>query len=282
MTKDTLLLVDGHNLLFQMFYGMPARIVNPDGKAIQGTLGFVGALIRMIQMTVPTHLIVLFDGEHVNARTELLPEYKANRPDYSAVAEADNPFSQLEDIYRALDFMGIVHTECTAVEADDVIAAYARTCGQTLDVVIASWDSDFFQLLDEHISILRYRGKHTALCTPAWLREKYDISPAQYADFKSLTGDAADNIKGAEKIGPKTAARLLNRFGTLEDILQNTSQLERPAWRESIEKSARQLKVNYQLIDLDGNAPLPFPLERLAYVYNGVSSTDVLRGIHLK
>lgn len=275
-----LLVVDGHNLLFQMFYGMPSRIVNADGKAIQGTLGFMGALIRIIKMAEPTHLLVLFDGEHENPRTALLPEYKANRPDYSDLPEADTPFSQLPDICRALDFMGICHMECTEMEADDVIAAYARH--SDADVVIVSWDSDFFQLLGERVFILRYRGKNTVLCTPEWLREKYGISPGQYADFKALTGDAADNIKGAEKIGPKTAAKLLFHFGSLEGILGNIQKIERPSWRESIIKSAKRLRLNYRLIHLAGDAPLPFSPEQLVFSYQGHSSTEVLRGIHLK
>lgn len=280
MKKDTLLLVDGHNLLFQMFYGMPSRIVNADGKAIQGTLGFVGALIRMIRMAEPSHIAVLFDGEHENPRTELLPEYKANRPDYADLPEEDTPFSQLPDICRALDFMGICHTECTETEADDVIAAYA--CGSESEVVIVSWDSDFFQLLGEHVSILRYRGKHTTLCTPGWLWEKYGISPGQYADFKALTGDAADNIKGAEKIGPKTAAKLLCRFGSLEGILANIQEIERPSWRDALEASADRLRLNYRLIHLSGDAPLPFSQKQLAYSPKNVpSSTEVLKGIHL-
>lgn len=279
---EKLLVVDGHNLLFQMFYGMPARIVNAEGKAIQGTLGFVGALIRMLKLTAPTHLVVLFDAERENPRAELLPEYKANRPDYSALPEEDSPFSQLPDVYAALDFMAISHTECTESEADDVIASYARTCGPAMEVVIASWDSDFFQLMNDHVSILRYRGKETCLCTPAWLREKYGIAPQQYADFKSLTGDNADNIRGAEKIGPKTAARLLEQFGTLEGLLQNQSQIERPSWRESIASNTERLRLNYQLIHLDGTAPLPFSPEQLCCRYDGCTSTEVLRGIHIK
>lgn len=276
-----LLVVDGHNLLFQMFYGMPARIVNIEGKAIQGTLGFVGALIRMIKITVPSHLVVLFDKEQENTRSELLPTYKANRIDYSSVPDEDSPFSQLADIYAALDFMGISHTECANAEADDVIAAYARTCCTDIAVVIASWDSDFFQLIRDNVSVLRYRGKGTTLCTPAWLQEKYNITPQQYADFKSLTGDAADNIQGAKKIGPKTAARLLHQFGTLNTLLQNIAKLERPAWQDSLFRSARQLQLNYQLIYLDGAASLPFPLERLAYQYNQITTTEVMKGIHL-
>ena len=84
---NKLLLVDGSNLLFQMFFGMPARIVNEQGKAIQGTLGFVGALLKIIRMTSPTHIAVLFDGECENNRSTLNPEYKANRIDYNEVSE---------------------------------------------------------------------------------------------------------------------------------------------------------------------------------------------------
>ena len=85
-----------------MFYGMPARIVNGQGKAIQGTLGFVGALLKIVRMTWPTHVAVLFDGEYESARGVLDGDYKANRPDYSRMPEEDTPFSQLPDIYAAL------------------------------------------------------------------------------------------------------------------------------------------------------------------------------------
>lgn len=95
------LIVDGSNLLFQMFFGMPARIVNSQGKAIQGTLGFAGALLKIIRRVSPTHIVVIFDGEHENARSVLDPGYKANRPDYSEAAEEENPFSQLNDVYAA-------------------------------------------------------------------------------------------------------------------------------------------------------------------------------------
>ena len=280
--KETLLIVDGHNLLFQMFYGMPARIVGKDGRAIQGTLGFVGALIRILKMTAPTHVAVLFDGAHENPRRKLLADYKANRVDYSQVPEEDNPFSQLPDIYRALDFLGIRHTEVQEVETDDVIASYARTYGTGRDIVISSFDSDFFQLISGTVSVLRYRGDKTVLCDAAWLKDKYGIAPSQYADFKSLTGDSADNIQGAPKIGPKTAAKLLHQFGTLENLLDHATEITRPSWRESVTSSADRLRVNYQLIHLDGGAPLPFPLAQLTYCYNGVTSTEVLKGIGVK
>ena len=173
-----LLLIDGSNLLFQMFFGMPARIYSADGRAIQGVLGFVGALLKIIRMVGPTHVLAVFDGEHENARVGLDEAYKANRPDLSTVPEEENPYSQLGDIYRALDYLQIKHFETTDCEADDVIASYALTLENT-ETVISSFDSDLFQLLSEHVSVLRYRGKNTVIYTPALFREKFGISPAQ-------------------------------------------------------------------------------------------------------
>lgn len=89
---NKLLIIDGSNLLFQRFFGMPTRIINKDGKAIQGTLGFVGALLKIIRMTEPTHIVVLFAGEHENDRAELESDYKANRVDYSETPEDETPF----------------------------------------------------------------------------------------------------------------------------------------------------------------------------------------------
>lgn len=279
---NRLLMVDGSNLLFQMFFGMPARIVGKEGKAIQGTLGFVGALLKIIRQVGPSHIAVLFDGEHENSRSALDPHYKANRIDYGEMPEEENPFSQLQDVYAALDFMGIKHTETTVCETDDLIAGYAASLGEEMDVVISSFDSDFFQLITDNVSVLRYRGEHTIICTPAYIKEKFDIAPAQYADFKSLVGDTADNIKGADKIGPKTAASLLNQFGTLENILAHAESIRKPAIKESVMKNAEKLRTNYKLIKLGSTVPLPFRLDELTYSYTGKVTNDVLKGIGLK
>lgn len=279
---NKLLLVDGHNLLFQMFYGMPSRIVNAQGKAIHGTLGFVGALLKIIRRVLPTHILVLFDGEHPNPRTALDAAYKANRPDYSSMPEEETPFSQLPDVYAALDFLHIAHTETTTCETDDVIAAYALSCAPEMDVVISSFDSDFFQLVSPHVSVLRYRGDATQLVTPETIAEKFGITPAQYADFKSLTGDQADHIRGADKIGPKTAAQLLHTFGTLEGVLRHADEIAKPSIRESIQQNADRLRLNQQLITLTGCAALPIHVESLACAVGSITTREVLRGIGLQ
>lgn len=277
-----LLIVDGSNLLFQMFFGMPARIVNKEGKAIQGTLGFVGALLKIIRMTKPTHVAVLFDGQHDNGRKALDGNYKANRIDYSEVNDEENPFSQLPDVYNALDSLGIKHAEMTDCETDDAIAAYAFTYAKDTEIVISSFDSDFFQLISENVSVLRYRGEKTVLCDEKYIAEKFGITPSQYADFKSLTGDKADNIKGAEKIGVKTAARLLNAFGTLDGIIAHSNEITVNSVRESIIRNTDRLKTNQKLIKLENNAAIPFPIDELRYVDNGTTTNEVLKAIGLK
>ena len=286
-TEEKLLIVDGHNLLFQMFFGMPNRIINKDGNAIQGVIGFVGALNKIMKQVEPTHVVVLFDGEHENARTELLPEYKDNRIDYSEVEEEENPFSQLPDVYRALDYMGIKHCETEDVETDDVIASYVLTYGidhrfeMASEIVVSSWDSDFFQLISENVKILRYRGKCTTICDVAYLKEKFDIAPEVYADFKSLVGDTADNIKGAKGIGPKTASALLKQFGSLEEILKRTAEIEKKKVREVLVEEKERLLVNYEVIKLSNKAKLPFALEELAWHNKTYRTNDVVHNIGL-
>lgn len=279
---NTLLLVDGSNLLFQMFFGMPARITGPDGRAIQGTLGFVGALLKILRRTKPTHIAVLFDGEHDNDRTLLDPDYKANRPDYGQAPEEENPFSQLPDIYSALDFLGISRAETVDCETDDWIAGYALAFGGKMDVVISSFDSDYFQLITDHVRVLRYRGEKTAVWDSACVREKLGIEPNQYADFKALTGDTSDNIRGAYKVGPKTAAALLNRFGSLDRVLMGADSIEKPSVRASIRADADRLRTNYRLIKLEGADNLPFPLAELVWQDQGLTTSEVLKGIGLR
>lgn len=279
---EKLLLVDGSNLLFQMFYGMPARITGAQGQAIQGTLGFVGALLKVIRRLQPTHVAVLFDGETENPRRLLDADYKANRPDYSQLPEEDTPFSQLPDIYAALDHLGICHSETVDCEADDWIAGYARQYGTDREVVILSQDSDFFQLITQRVSVYRYRGARSVLCDSAYITEKLGVDPAQYAAFKSLTGDSADNIAGVPGIGPKTAAALLREYGDLDTLLQQADTIGKPALRATVQASVQRILHNHQLIVLRGAECLPFTMDALSFTDAGVTTTQVLIAIGLK
>ena len=276
-----LMLVDGSNLLFQMFYGMPSRIVNRDGKAIQGTLGFVGALLKMIRMIKPTHLAVFFDGECANPRQELDGAYKSNRVDYSQMPEEDTPFSQLPDIFKALEYLKIPYRETECCEADDWIASYAIGNADDCQITIVSQDSDFFQLINHWVQVLRYRGKQSIFCDPAYIQEKLGIIPQRYAFYKALTGDGADHIPGVPHVGPKTAADLVNRFGDLETLLSNTALIPKPSVRHAVEQNAERIRLNAMLITLKGNQAFPFSLDELEFSDTGLTTMEVLSAIGL-
>lgn len=286
-----LLLIDGHNLLFQMFFGMPSRIINKEGVAIQGVVGFVGAIRNIAEMTNPTHILVVFDGENGGTRQSVYADYKANRPDFSSVPDEENPFSQYKFILNALDFLKIPYLETAGYEADDIISAYAKNC--PFEVIISSFDSDYFQLIDEKIKVLRYRGKSSAIWNEQTVTEKYGVPPRLFADYKSLVGDSADNVKGMFSVGPKTAVKLLNAFGSVENIIKYMRSSE----TENISSETRnvdiavkkiipkidcdRLETNYKIIVLDGNVPLPVELEKCVVKNSLPKTTEVIRAIGL-
>lgn len=277
---DRLLIIDGMNLLFQMFYGMPSRITGKDGKPIHGTLGFTGALLKALKFISPSHAIAVFDGETGSFRREIDVDYKQNRPDYSAMAEEDTPFCQLDDVYKALDLLQIRHVESCGCEADDLITAYALEFGK--ETVICSQDSDFFQLISPNITVFRYRGDNSLLCDTEYIKGKFGVSPEYYADLKALTGDKADNIRGADGIGPKYAAELINAFGHLENILDRTDDIKRTCVRHALEGEGERLMKNLALIRLTGGCTeLPVPFAELEYKENGYKTTQIMSLIGL-
>ena len=144
-------------------------------------------------------------------------------------------------------------------------------------MLFRSFDSDFFQLINENVSVLRYRGEASYYCDEKYIQEKFHISPIQYVDYKALTGDSSDNIRGADKIGPKTAAALLHQYGDLDTILANLENIAKPSIRESLKISAQRLSVNVNLIQPDKNASIPYPLHDLNYHDCGLTTMQVLR-----
>ena len=148
-------------------------------------------------------------------------------------------------------------------------------------MVIVSQDSDFFQLITDHVRVLRYRGKQSILCGPQEIREKLGIAPGQYAAYKSLTGDTADNIRGAEKIGPKTAAALMNQFGTLDALLEGWQDIAKPSVRESVRANAERIRRNFALIRLEGAGELPYTWEEMQITLPDVTTMQVLKNLDI-
>lgn len=218
-----LVLIDGHNLLFRMFYGIPASIHNKKGVEIKGVIGFIGALKKINIALNATSIAVIFDSEtSKNTNMNLLEDYKSNRPDFTNVPDDENPFTCLPIIKKSLDFLEIPFYEVLLDEADDYIASIASQYKDEFDeIIIVSNDSDFFQLIDDKIFIYVARGKLSKLYDDVAFQEKFHIRPNQYVEYKSLIGDKADNIKGVNGIGKITAENIL-KLGSIDAYLKNS------------------------------------------------------------
>ena len=239
---NRLLLVDGHNLLFKAFYGVPERLL-PDGTPVHGLIGFIGILRKVIKKTEPSHLLVVFDPEEDYSRRQQYPQYKANRHDFGGLPDRENPFSQLSGIKQALDNLGIRWVEQSGHEADDMIASY--TVKSRCQTIIASSDADFFQLVSNQISVFRYRGEKSTTFDEAQIMTRYGVTPARFLEYRALTGDKVDNIPGLKGVGPKTAARILNG----ERVLS--------------QEESRLFEMNRDLMRLNTEIELPYSIEEL-------------------
>ncbi len=262
---NRLLLVDGHNLLFRMFYGMPDRFRTASGVRYNAVYGFANALAAVSDFLRPTHALVLFDTEECGGRRSLDAEYKANRPDWSETPEDEIPFTQLPAIRRLLDACSVPYADARGCEADDLIASYALSAGEDWEVLILSTDRDYWQLVGDRVSVVRYQGGFCDTVTPRTVLGKFGVRPDQFADWKCLVGDSSDNIAGAPGVGPKTAAALLTEFGTLDALMERLDEIPREKLRQSLAGSRERLALNRKLILLEGKDPLPVPREDLLY-----------------
>ena len=258
---DHFLLVDGHNLLFRMFYGMPDHFRTSSGARYNAVYGFGNALLGVISDIRPTHALVLFDTEECGDRRKLDADYKANRPDYSEMDEDDLPFPQIPAICALLDACGIPHAEARGCEADDLIASYALAESEEKHVTILSTDRDYWQLIGQRVSVAVYQHGVTSVVNPTAVKAKFGVTPEQFADWKCLVGDSSDNIAGVPGVGPKTAAELLAAYGSIEGIYAHLDELKRARIRESLDASRERIALNRRLIALSGGHPLPLGTE---------------------
>lgn len=220
--KEKILIIDGHNLLFKMFYGIPASIKNSEGKEIKGLVGFLGSIKKFIKEFNPRTVIVVFDSESSASSNKLLDsEYKSNRLDYSNISEDENPFLILPAIKKALNYLEIPNIEVTNSEADDYIASL--TNNNLYEYIIVSTDTDFIQLINDNTYLYIPRGKKSILYNKDKVYKKYNIYPNQYILYKSLIGDKSDNIKGIKGIGRVTAVKILKYQNIESYIKQNSS-----------------------------------------------------------
>ncbi|MGE0077790.1 MAG: DNA polymerase I [Bacteroidales bacterium] len=260
--NNRLLLLDAYALIYRAYYAFINRpMKNSKGLNTSAIYGFTRATLDAIKKFNPTHVAVGFDLSGPTFRSEIYPDYKANREATPEDIRAAVPI--IKDILRALQ---IPIVELKGYEADDVIGTLAANANpEEFEVYMMTPDKDYSQLLTKNIKIAKpgRGGNEMEIVTDDDLCKNYDIqSPKQFIDILALWGDTADNIKGVNKIGEKTAAKLISEYGSIDNILHNTSKLS-PAMRQNLDSSHDLLALNRTLVTIKTDLELGVTYDEL-------------------
>lgn len=243
-TKKKLLLIDGSNLAFRMFFALEmSNLRDPEGNPTWAVYGTLKALFDVIESEKPSAAAVAFDLPEPTYRHEVFEDYKANRPDEMP----DDMQPQWEIIKDAFRRFHVPVLEEPGYEADDLIGIMAKQAeAEGYDVVILSGDKDLYQLVTDQIhQAVPKRGGGLEIFDPAGVIEKMGVTPVQVPDYKGIAGDSSDNIPGVKGLGPKAATKLLGEYGDLDGIYANIDKVGPPKTREKLvdqEDSARMSK----------------------------------------
>lgn len=249
------LLVDGFNLAYRCFHALP-ELTRADGFPTGALHGWVKSLWKLMDLEQPAATLVFFDLGESADRVALLADYKAQRKPMPDALRA-----QIEPIKELTRVMGLAGIEEHGVESDDLLAAEAvRLAGEGHDVVILSSDKDFAQIVGERIKIMLPPPSANPklgwrLMDAAGVQEKFGVPPHQIADYLALVGDTSDNIPGLDGVGPKTAAKWLAEYGSLEGVLAHAGDLKPERFRPQVAESTERMRVNLKLTTL--NLALP-------------------------
>jgi DNA polymerase-1 len=250
---NRLLIVDGHAYAYRAFFAI-RELRSPAGQPTNAIYGFVKMLAKMRESVQPTHLMVVWDGGLSATRVADLPEYKAQRPEMP-----DDLRPQFDGIVDYLQAAGVASFRRNGVEADDYIACLARHAAAAgMTVVIASADKDFMQLVSPGVGLLNPNDKSETVWTQEQVRAKTGVAPTQIVDWLGLMGDSVDNIPGVPGVGPKTAADLLNRFGSVAGIYARLAEVKSEKLREALRVSAAAVQRNLKLVRLQDDLTCDF------------------------
>lgn len=247
-----LVLIDGSGFIFRAYHALPP-LRRADGTHVGAVYGFCTMLMKHIEQAQQenSYLAVIFDAARETFRQEIYPAYKTHRPDIP-----EDLIPQFSIIREACNAFNVPAVELEGFEADDLIASYARTaCEQGMPVIIVSSDKDLMQLVRDNVIMLDpIKNKKI---TEAEVFEKFGVFPNKVIEVQALAGDSTDNIPGVPGIGIKTAAELINAFGTVEALLERTDEIKQPKRRQSLIEHAENARISKKLVTLCDTAPLP-------------------------
>ena len=259
--KDTVYIIDTHAEIFRAYYAIRSGLTSSiTGEATHAVFGFAGTLIRILTQLQAKYIVAAIDTPGDTFRNELYSEYKANRS-----PAPDDLVTQIHRIMELLEAFGILTLGRPELEADDIIASVTHAIldnSETSDVnvTIISKDKDLEQLLiGDQVTMLDLHNDK--IIDERSLLETKGIKPSEVVDTLALMGDTSDNVPGVEKIGLKTAAQLIQQYGSIEGIFENIDEIKGKR-RENLEKARAQLDLSRELVTLKRDAPLDFSIEQ--------------------
>ncbi len=246
---EKLCLIDGSGYIFRAFYGLP-EMTSPNGTPVNAVYGFTNMFMRLTQKIGCDYCLVLFDAKRQNFRNEIFPDYKGTRKEIPELLIPQFPI-----IRQAVDALNLHHLEMEGYEADDLIATYARQgVGRGMDVVVVSADKDLMQLIRPGVEF--YDPMKDKFFTPEDVKEKFGVYPDKVVDVQALAGDSTDNVPGVPGIGLKTAAQLIEDFGSLEGVLTRAGEIKQNKRRETLLENIENARISLQLVTLKDDVPV--------------------------
>jgi len=255
MADKTFFIIDGFSYIFRAYYAFINRpLINSRGVNTSAVFGFFNSLLRVLKEYRPDCLTVALESKTPTFRKERYEAYKANRDE-----APEDLTAQIPHILAILEAMGVSTVTADGFEADDVVAALADRFKAEYEVRILSPDKDLLQLVGDRVRILRpaHGTTELTLFDEARTREKMGVTPAQVRDYLALVGDTSDNVPGAKGIGPKTAVKLLDRYGSVEGIYARLADITPKGTQSKLETAREMVDLSYELVGVRADAPVP-------------------------
>lgn len=247
-------LIDGSGYIFRAFYGLPP-LTSPEGTPVNAVYGFTNMFLKLTTKIPCEYCLVLFDAKRQNFRNEIFAEYKGTRKEIP-----EDLIPQFPIIREAVEALNLNHLEMEGYEADDLIATYAeQALSMGLEVVVVSGDKDLMQLIRPGVEF--YDPMKDKFFTPEDVKEKFGVYPDKVVDVQALSGDTIDNIPGIPGIGPKTAAQLVEEYGSLEGVLSHVHEIKQNKRRETILDNIENARISLQLVTLKQDVPVEHSLK---------------------
>ncbi|MFQ6100642.1 MAG: DNA polymerase I [Anaerolineae bacterium] len=255
--KSKLVLIDGHSLAYRAFHALPEDMKTSQGELTNAVYGFTSMLLNVLREEQPTHIAVTFD-KGLTFRHDVYPDYKAHR-----AKMPEEMHSQMERVRQVVEKLGIPIFEQEGYEADDLLGTLAQQArGQGVDTLIVTGDRDLLQLVDEHTHVLtsRWHFSDTVVYDLEGVKRRYGLKPAQLVDLKAMMGDKSDNIPGVPGVGEKTATKLLQQYGTLENVYEHLDEVQ-GRFRNKLEDGQDLAFLSRRLATIVNDAPVQLDLD---------------------